>query len=172
MLAFFVRASVAALQRYPEFNASLDGEELILKRYYNVGFAADTPGGLVVPVLKSADTKGLIEIAREAQELAGIARQGKLTLAQMPGRHVHDPSIDRGNRRHRVHPDRQRAGSGDSRRDARRDRTWVWDAKQFVPRLMLPISVSYDHRVIDGAGAARFLVYISELLAYFRRVML
>ena len=85
MLAFLIRASVSALQRFPEFNASLDGEELILKRYYNVGFAADTPGGLVVPVIKNADTKGLIEIAREAQELAGKAREGKLTLAQMQG---------------------------------------------------------------------------------------
>jgi pyruvate dehydrogenase E2 component (dihydrolipoamide acetyltransferase) len=170
MLAFLVRASVAALQRYPEFNASLDGEELILKRYYNVGFAADTPGGLVVPVLKSADTKGLIEIAREAQELAGIARQGKLTLAQMQGGTFTISSIGGigGTAFTQIVNAPEVAILGATRAATKP----VWDGKQFVPRLMLPISVSYDHRVIDGAGAARFLVYISELLADFRRVML
>ncbi len=119
MLAFLVRACVAALQRFPEFNASLDGEELVYKRYYNIGFAADTPGGLIVPVIKNADVKGLIEIAREAQELAGKAREGKLTLAQMQGGSVHD-LVDRRHRRHRIHADRQRAGGGDPRGDPRR----------------------------------------------------
>ncbi len=170
MLAFLIRASVSALQRFPEFNASLDGEELILKRYYNVGFAADTPGGLVVPVIKNADTKGLIEIAREAQELAGKAREGKLTLAQMQGGSFTISSIGGigGTAFTQIVNAPEVAILGATRTATKP----VWDGKKFMPRLMLPISVSYDHRVVDGAGAARFLVYIAELLADFRRVML
>jgi len=170
MLAFLIRASVAALQRYREFNASLDGDELILKRYYNVGFAADTPGGLIVPVIKNADTKGLIEIAREAVELAGKARDGKLTLAQMQGGSFTISSIGGigGTAFTQIVNAPEVAILGATRAATRP----VWDGKAFVPRLMLPISVSYDHRAIDGAGAARFLVYIAELLADFRRVML
>lgn len=170
MLAFLVRACVAALQRFPEFNASLDGEELIYKRYYNVGFAADTPGGLVVPVIKNADAKGLIEIAREAQELAGKAREGKLTLAQMQGGTFTISSIGGigGTAFTQIVNAPEVAILGATRTVTKP----VWDGKKFVPRLMLPISVSYDHRVIDGAGAARFLVYVAELLADFRRVML
>jgi pyruvate dehydrogenase E2 component (dihydrolipoamide acetyltransferase) len=170
MLAFLIRASVAALQKFPEFNASLDGDELILKRYYNVGFAADTPGGLVVPVIKNADAKGLIEIAREAQELAGKAREGKLTLAQMQGGSFTISSIGGigGTAFTQIVNAPEVAILGATRTATKP----VWDGKKFVPRLMLPISVSYDHRVVDGAGAARFLVYIAELLADFRRVML
>ncbi len=170
MLAFLIRASVAALQKFPEFNASLDGDELILKRYYNVGFAADTPGGLVVPVIRNADTKGLIEIAREAQELAGKAREGKLTLAQMQGGSFTISSIGGigGTAFTQIVNAPEVAILGATRTATKP----VWDGKKFVPRLMLPISVSYDHRVVDGAGAARFLVYIAELLADFRRVML
>jgi pyruvate dehydrogenase E2 component (dihydrolipoamide acetyltransferase) len=170
MLAFLVRASVAALQRFPEFNASLDGGELILKRYYNIGFAADTPGGLVVPVIKNADGKGLIEIAREAVELAGKARDGKLTVAQMQGGSFTISSIGGigGTAFTQIVNAPEVAILGATRAATRP----VWDGKTFVPRLMLPISVSYDHRAIDGAGAARFLVYIAELLADFRRVML
>jgi pyruvate dehydrogenase E2 component (dihydrolipoamide acetyltransferase) len=170
MLAFLIRASVAALQRFPEFNASLDGAELILKRYYNVGFAADTPGGLVVPVIRNADTKGLIEIAREAQELAGKAREGKLTLAQMQGGSFTISSIGGigGTAFTQIVNAPEVAILGATRTATKP----VWDGKKFAPRLMLPISVSYDHRVVDGAGAARFLVYIAELLADFRRVML
>ncbi|MFY9740012.1 MAG: dihydrolipoyllysine-residue acetyltransferase [Candidatus Cybelea sp.] len=170
MLAFLIRASVAALQRFPEFNASLDGDELILKRYYNIGFAADTPGGLVVPVIKNADTKGLIEIAREAVELAGKARDGKLTIAQMQGGSFTISSIGGigGTAFTQIVNAPEVAILGATRAATRP----VWDGKAFVPRLMLPISVSYDHRAIDGAGAARFLVYIAELLADFRRVML
>jgi pyruvate dehydrogenase E2 component (dihydrolipoamide acetyltransferase) len=170
MLAFLIRASVAALQRFPEFNASLDGDELILKRYYNVGFAADTPGGLVVPVIKNADTKGLIEIAREAVELAAKARDGKLTLAQMQGGSFTISSIGGigGTAFTQIVNAPEVAILGATRAATRP----VWDGKQFVPRLILPISVSYDHRVVDGAGAARFLAYIAELLADFRRVML
>jgi pyruvate dehydrogenase E2 component (dihydrolipoamide acetyltransferase) len=170
MLAFLIRASVAALQRFPEFNASLDGDELIVKRYYNIGFAADTPGGLVVPVIRSADAKGLIEIAREAQELAGKAREGKLTLAQMQGGSFTISSIGGigGTAFTQIVNAPEVAILGATRTTTKP----VWDGKNFVPRLMLPISVSYDHRVVDGAGAARFLVYIAELLADFRRVML
>ena len=170
MLAFLIRASVAALQRFPEFNASLDGDELILKQYYNIGFAADTPGGLVVPVIRNADKKGLIEIAREAVELAGKAREGKLTLAQMQGGSFTISSIGGigGTAFTQIVNAPEVAILGATRTATKP----VWDGKQFVPRLILPISVSYDHRVVDGAGAARFLVYISELLADFRRVML
>jgi pyruvate dehydrogenase E2 component (dihydrolipoamide acetyltransferase) len=170
MLAFLIRASVAALQRFPEFNASLDGDELILKRYYNIGFAADTPDGLVVPVIKNADGKGLIEIAREAQELAGRAREGKLTLGQMQGGSFTISSIGGigGTAFTQIVNAPEVAILGATRAATKP----VWDGKSFVPRLLLPISVSYDHRVVDGAGAARFLVYIAELLADFRRVML
>lgn len=170
MLAFLIRASVAALQRFPEFNSSLDGDELILKRYYNIGFAADTPGGLIVPVIKNADAKGLIEIAREAQELAGKAREGKLTLAQMQGGSFTISSIGGiGGTAFTQIVNAPEVAILGATRSAMKP---VWDGKKFVPRLMLPISISYDHRVIDGAGAARFLVYIAELLADFRRVML
>jgi pyruvate dehydrogenase E2 component (dihydrolipoamide acetyltransferase) len=170
MLAFLIKASVAALQRFPEFNASLDGDELILKRYYNIGFAADTPGGLVVPVIRNADAKGLIEIARECQELAGKAREGKLTLAQMQGGSFTISSIGGigGTAFTQIVNAPEVAILGATKTATKP----VWDGKKFVPRLMLPISVSYDHRVVDGAGAARFLVYIAELLADFRRVML
>jgi pyruvate dehydrogenase E2 component (dihydrolipoamide acetyltransferase) len=170
MLAFLIRASVAALQRFPEFNSSLDGDEIVLKHYYNIGFAADTPGGLVVPVIKNAESKGLIEIAREAQELAGKARDGKLTLAQMQGGSFTISSIGGigGTAFTQIVNAPEVAILGATRTATKP----VWDGKQFVPRLMLPISISYDHRVIDGAGAARFLVYVAELLADFRRVML
>jgi pyruvate dehydrogenase E2 component (dihydrolipoamide acetyltransferase) len=170
MLAFLIRACVAALQRFPEFNSSLDGDELILKRYYNIGFAADTPGGLIVPVIKNADGKGLIEIAREAKELAGKAREGKLTLAQMQGGSFTISSIGGigGTAFTQIVNAPEVAILGATRAAMKP----VWDGKRFAPRLMLPISVSYDHRVIDGAGAARFLVYVAELLRDFRRVML
>jgi pyruvate dehydrogenase E2 component (dihydrolipoamide acetyltransferase) len=170
MLAFLIRASVAALQRFPEFNASLDGDELVFKRYYNIGFAADTPGGLVVPVIKNAEAKGLIEIAREAQELAGKAREGKLTLTHMQGGTFTISSIGGigGTAFTQIVNAPEVAILGATRTATKP----VWDGKAFVPRLLLPISVSYDHRVVDGAGAARFLVYVAELLADFRRVML
>jgi pyruvate dehydrogenase E2 component (dihydrolipoamide acetyltransferase) len=170
MLAFLVRACVAALQKFPEFNASLDGDELVYKKYYNIGFAADTPGGLVVPVIRNADDKGLIEIAREAVELAGKAREGKLTAAQMQGGTFTISSIGGigGTSFTQIVNAPEVAILGATRTVTKP----VWDGKQFVPRLILPISVSYDHRVIDGAGAARFLVYVAELLADFRRVML
>lgn len=153
-----------------EFNASLEGDELIYKQYYNIGFAADTPGGLVVPVIRNADDKGLIEIAREAVELAGKAREGKLTGTQMQGGTFTISSIGGigGTSFTQIVNAPEVAILGATRTVTKP----VWDGKQFVPRLILPISVSYDHRVIDGAGAARFLVYVAELLADFRRVML
>lgn len=170
MLAFLVRACVAALQKFPEFNASIDGSELIYKHYYNIGFAADTPGGLVVPVIRNADDKGLIEIAREAVELAGRARDGKLAAADMQGGTFTISSIGGigGTSFTQIVNAPEVAILGATRTVTKP----VWDGKQFAPRLILPISVSYDHRVIDGAGAARFLVYVAELLADFRRVML
>jgi len=170
MLAFLIKACVSALQRFPDFNTSLDGEELIYKRYYNIGFAADTPNGLVVPVLKGADIKGLTDVARETAELAGKARDGKLGLADMQGSTFTISSIGGigGTAFTQIVNAPEVAILGATRAATKP----VWDGKAFVPRLMLPISVSYDHRVIDGAGAARFLVYLASLLADFRRVLL
>jgi pyruvate dehydrogenase E2 component (dihydrolipoamide acetyltransferase) len=170
MLAFLVKASVAALQRFPEFNASLDGDELVYKRYYNIGFAADTPNGLVVPVLKGADAKGLLEIAHETAELAGKAREGKLGLSDMQGGTFTISSIGgiggTGFTQIINAPEVAILGA------VRSTMKPVWNGNEFVPRLILPIDVSYDHRVIDGALAARFLAYLTSLLADFKRVTL
>ena len=170
MLAFLIKACVSALAHFPDFNASLDGDALVYKRYYNIGFAADTPNGLVVPVLKGADRKGLSEIARETSELAGKARDGKLGLADMQGGTFTISSIGGigGTQFTQIVNAPEVAILGATRAATKP----VWDGKAFVPRLILPISVSYDHRVIDGAGAARFLVYIASLLRDFRRVLL
>jgi pyruvate dehydrogenase E2 component (dihydrolipoamide acetyltransferase) len=170
MLAFLIRASVASLKKFPEFNSSLDGEELVLKHYYNIGFAADTPNGLVVPVLKNADSKGLIEIARETAELAAKARDGKLGMADMQGSTFTISSIGGigGTQFTQIVNAPEVAILGATRAAMRP----IWNGSSFDPRLMLPISVSYDHRVIDGAGAARFLVYVASLLRDFRRIML
>jgi pyruvate dehydrogenase E2 component (dihydrolipoamide acetyltransferase) len=170
MLAFLIRASVAALKRFPDFNSSLEGEELIYKRYYNIGFAADTPNGLVVPVLKDADAKGLLEIARETADLAAKARDGKLGMAEMQGSTFTISSIGGigGTQFTQIVNAPEVAILGATRATMKP----VWDGKTFEPRLMLPVSVSYDHRVIDGAGAARFLVYFASLLRDFKRVLL
>ncbi len=170
MLAFLIRASVAALKKFPEFNSSLDGEEIVLKRYYNIGFAADTSSGLVVPVLKNADSKGLLEIARETAELAARARDGRLGMADMQGSTFTISSIGGigGTQFTQIVNAPEVAILGATRAAMKP----VWNGSSFVARLMLPISVSYDHRVIDGAGAARFLVYVASLLHDFRRVML
>ncbi|MGB6984698.1 MAG: dihydrolipoyllysine-residue acetyltransferase [Candidatus Aquilonibacter sp.] len=170
MLAFLIKASVAALQKYPDFNTSLEGDELVYKQYYNIGFAADTPNGLVVPVLKDADKKGLLEIARESAELAAKARDGKLGLADMQGGTFTISSIGGigGTQFTQIVNAPEVAILGATRAAMKP----VWDGQAFVPRLILPISVSYDHRVIDGAGAARFLVYVASLLHDFRRVAL
>jgi pyruvate dehydrogenase E2 component (dihydrolipoamide acetyltransferase) len=170
MLAFLVKASIAALQRFPEFNASLDGDELAYKRYYNIGFAADTPNGLVVPVLKNADAKGLLAIAAESAELAAKARDGKLGATDMQGGTFTISSIGGigGTAFTQIVNAPEVAILGAVRSVTKP----VWNGSAFEPRLTLPVSVSYDHRVIDGAGAARFLTFLVSVLADFRRVLL
>jgi pyruvate dehydrogenase E2 component (dihydrolipoamide acetyltransferase) len=170
MLAFMIKACVRALQQFPEFNTSLDGENLVYKRYYHIAFAADTPNGLVVPVVKDADKKGVFDIARETGELAKKARDGKLGPAEMQGAcftissiggiggGYFSPIINA--------PEVAILGAGKSVMKP------VWDGKQFAPRLILPLSLTADHRVIDGALATRFNVYLAQLLADFRRVLL
>jgi pyruvate dehydrogenase E2 component (dihydrolipoamide acetyltransferase) len=170
MLAFLIKACVAALKRFPEFNASLDGEQLVLKQYFHIGFAADTPNGLMVPVIRDADKKGILQISKEMNELAGKAREGKLAPAEMTGGCFSISSL---------------GGIGGTYftpiinapevsilgvcKSATRP---VWDGKAFQPRLILPLSLSWDHRVIDGASAARFNTYLAQILADFRRVLL
>ncbi|MGO4825190.1 dihydrolipoyllysine-residue acetyltransferase, partial [Cupriavidus sp. 2KB_15] len=170
MLAFIIKATVAALKKFPNFNASLDGDNLVYKKYFNVGFAADTPNGLVVPVLKDADKKGVIEISREMGELAKAARDGKLKPDQMQGGCFSISSLGGIGGTHFTPiinaPEVAIMGASKSAMKP------VWDGKQFVPRLILPLSLSYDHRVIDGADAARFNAYIGQLLADFRRIIL
>lgn len=170
MLAFLIKACVAALRKFPEFNASLDGESLVLKHYYHVGFAADTPNGLVVPVIRDADRKGVLELARESAELASKAREGKLAPSEMQGGTFTITSLGGigGTYFTPIINAPEVAILGVCRSSMRP----VWDGAAFQPRLMLPLSLSYDHRVIDGAAAARFNVYLSQLLADFRRAML
>jgi pyruvate dehydrogenase E2 component (dihydrolipoamide acetyltransferase) len=170
LLAFVVKACVAALQRFPEFNASLDGDSLVLKRYFHIGFAADTPNGLVVPVLKSADRKGVLEIARELAELAARAREGKLAPAEMQGGSFSISSLGGvgGTAFTPIINAPEVAILGVSRSATRP----VWDGDRFAPRLVLPFSLSYDHRVIDGASAARFTSHLAQLLGDLRRVVL
>lgn len=170
MLAFLIKAVVAALKKYPEFNASLDGDNLVLKRYYNIGFAADTPNGLVVPVIVNADRKGVLELAQETSDLAKMAREGKLSPAQMQGGCMSISSLGGIGGTHFTPiinaPEVAILGVSKSYMKP------VWDGKQFEPRLTLPLSLSYDHRVIDGAAAARFNAYLASLLADFRRIIL
>jgi pyruvate dehydrogenase E2 component (dihydrolipoamide acetyltransferase) len=170
MLAFLIKGCVAALKRFPEFNSSLDGENLVLKRYYHIGFAADTPNGLVVPVIKDADRKGILEVAKETGDLAKQARDGKLKPADMQGGTFSISSLGGigGTSFTPIINAPEVAILGVSRAAQQP----VWDGKQFVPRLMVPLSLSYDHRVIDGALAARFNGYLAQLLADFRRAML
>jgi pyruvate dehydrogenase E2 component (dihydrolipoamide acetyltransferase) len=170
LLAFVVKACVAALRRFPELNASLDGESLVLKRYYHIGFAADTPNGLVVPVVKDADAKGVMEIARELSGLAAKARGGKLSPTEMSGGSFSISSLGGigGTAFTPIINAPEVAILGVSRGVTRP----FWDGRQFVPRSMLPLSLSYDHRVIDGATAVRFTSYLSEVLADMRRAML
>ena len=170
MLAFFIKAVVAALKKFPEFNASLDGDNLILKKYFHIGFAADTPNGLVVPVIRDADKKGVLEIAKETGELAGLAREGKLGAAQMQGGCFTISSLGGigGTDFTPIINAPEVAIMGLSRSSVQP----IWNGKEFEPRLMLPMSLSYDHRVIDGASAARFNAYIAALLADYRRILL
>ena len=170
MLAFLMKAAVAALKKYPEFNSSLDGDDLILKKYFNIGFAADTPTGLVVPVIKDADQKGIFELAKETSELAALARDGKLKPDQMQGASFTISSLGGigGTYFSPIVNAPEVAILGVSKAAMKP----VWDGKQFVPRLICPLSLSADHRVIDGALATRFNVYIAQLLADFRRASL
>ena len=172
MLAFLMKASVAALQKYPEFNASLDagGENLTLKKYFHIGFAADTPNGLVVPVVRDCDRKGVNEIARETGELAKKARDGKLGPAEMSGGCFSISSLGGigGTAFTPIVNAPEVAILGVSKSAMKP----VWDGEAFQPRLVLPLSLSYDHRVIDGAAAARFTAYLAQLLGDMRRVLL
>lgn len=172
MLAFLLKASVAALKQFPEFNASLDesGENLTLKKYFHIGFAADTPNGLVVPVIRDVDRKGVLQIAQEMGELAKKARDGKLGPADMTGGCFSISSLGGigGTAFTPIINAPEVAILGVSKSSFQP----VWDGKQFVPRLTLPLSLSYDHRVIDGAAAARFTSYLAQVLADMRRVLL
>jgi pyruvate dehydrogenase E2 component (dihydrolipoamide acetyltransferase) len=170
MLAFVIKACVAALKKFPEFNASLDGDALVYKKYFHIGFAADTPNGLVVPVLKDADKKGLLQIAQEMADLSKKARDGKLGPADMTGGCFSISSLGGigGTTFSPIINAPEVAILGLSKGYQKP----VWDGKQFVPRLTLPLSLSYDHRVIDGASAARFNAYLGQLLADFRRIAL
>ncbi|CAD6534206.1 dihydrolipoyllysine-residue acetyltransferase [Paraburkholderia sabiae] len=170
MLAFVIKAVVAGLKKFPTFNASLDGDNLVFKQYYHVGFAADTPNGLVVPVIRDADKKGLVDIAKEMAELSKLAREGKLKPDQMQGGCFSISSLGGigGTTFTPIINAPEVAILGLSRGYQKP----VWDGKQFVPRLTLPLSLSYDHRVIDGAEAARFNAYLGSILADFRRVIL
>jgi pyruvate dehydrogenase E2 component (dihydrolipoamide acetyltransferase) len=170
MLAFMIKAAVAALKKFPEFNASLDGDTLVLKNYFHIGFAADTPNGLVVPVIKDADKKGIFQITQEMGELAKKARDGKLGPADMSGGCFSISSLGGIGGKYFTPiinaPEVAIMGVCKSSTEP------VWDGRAFQPRLILPLSLSWDHRVIDGAAAARFNVYFASLLADFRRIAL
>jgi len=170
MLAFVIKAVVACLKKFPEFNTSLDGDQLVYKKYFHIGFAADTPNGLVVPVLRDADKKGVLQISAEMGELAKKARDGKLGPADMTGGCFSISSLGGIGGTHFTPiinaPEVAILGLSKSAMKP------VWDGKAFVPRLTLPLSLSYDHRVIDGASAARFNAYLGQVLGDFRRVLL
>ena len=170
MLAFLIKACVAALKKFPEFNSSLDGDALIYKQFYHIGFAADTPNGLMVPVIKDADKKGIFQISVEMGELAKKARDGKLSPAEMSGASFTISSLGGIGGRYFTPiinaPEVAILGVCKSTMQP------VWDGKAFQPRLMLPLSLTWDHRVIDGAAAARFNVYLGQILGDFRRVLL
>ncbi|MEZ5628684.1 MAG: dihydrolipoyllysine-residue acetyltransferase [Rhodocyclaceae bacterium] len=168
LLAFLIKASVAALKKFPEFNASLDGDNLVLKQYYHIAFAADTPNGLVVPVIRDADKKGIYAIAAEAGALAKKARDGKLGPADMSGGCFTVSSLGGvgGTGFTPIINAPEVAILGVTRSQMKP----VWDGKAFIPRLILPLCLSWDHRVIDGVMAARFLVYLQQILGDFRRI--
>ena len=170
MLAFLIKACVAALKKFPDFNSSLDGDALVYKHYWHIGFAADTPNGLMVPVLKDADKKGVLQISQEMGELAKKAREGKLSPAEMTGATFTISSLGGIGGRYFTPiinaPEVAILGVCKSQMEP------VWNGKEFVPRLMLPLSLTWDHRVIDGASAARFNVYLGQILSDFRRVLL
>ncbi|WP_090046542.1 dihydrolipoyllysine-residue acetyltransferase [Limnohabitans sp. 2KL-27] len=170
MLAFLIKACVAALKKYPEFNSSLDGDALVYKNYWHIGFAADTPNGLMVPVIRDCDKKGVLQISQEMSELAKKARDGKLGPAEMTGATFTISSLGGIGGKYFTPiinaPEVAILGVCKSTMEP------VWDGKQFVPRLMLPLSLTWDHRVIDGAAAARFNAFLGQILSDFRRVLL
>ena len=170
MLAFLIKACVAALKQFPNFNASLEGEQLVLKQYFHIGFAADTPHGLMVPVIKDADRKGLLQISQEMSELARKAREGKLSPGEMTGGCFSISSLGGIGGRYFTPiinaPEVAILGVCKSAMQP------VWDGQAFEPRLVLPLSLSWDHRVIDGASAARFNACLAQILGDFRRVLL
>ena len=170
MLAFLIKACVNALQKYPQFNSSLDGDALVYKHYWHIGFAADTPNGLMVPVLKDADKKGILQISAEMSELAKKAREGKLSPAEMSGATFTSSSLGGIGGRYFTPiinaPEVAILGVCKSQMEPK------WNGTEFVPRLMLPLSLAWDHRVIDGAAAARFNAHLGHVLADFRRVLL
>ena len=170
MLAFIIKACVAALKKFPELNTSLDGDNLVYKQYWNIGFAADTPNGLVVPVIKGADGKGILQISQELAELSKKARDGKLGPAEMSGATFTISSLGGigGTYFTPIINAPEVAILGVCRSEMKPR----WNGKTFEPRLMLPLSLSYDHRVIDGAAAARFNAFLGQTLADFRRVLL
>jgi pyruvate dehydrogenase E2 component (dihydrolipoamide acetyltransferase) len=170
MLAFLIKACVNALQKYPQFNSSLDGDALVYKNYWHIGFAADTPNGLMVPVLKDADKKGILQISAEMGELAKKAREGKLSPAEMSGATFTISSLGGIGGRYFTPiinaPEVAILGVCKSQMEPK------WNGKEFEPRLMLPLSLAWDHRVIDGAAAARFNAHLGHILADFRRILL
>jgi pyruvate dehydrogenase E2 component (dihydrolipoamide acetyltransferase) len=170
MLAFLIKACVAALKKYPEFNSSLDGDAIVYKNYWHIGFAADTPNGLMVPVIRDCDKKGVLQISAEMSELAKKAREGKLSPAEMSGATFTISSLGGIGGKYFTPiinaPEVAILGVCKSTMEP------VWDGKQFVPRLMLPLSLTWDHRVIDGAAAARFNAFLGQILGDFRRVLL
>ncbi|NBS77611.1 MAG: dihydrolipoyllysine-residue acetyltransferase [Betaproteobacteria bacterium] len=170
MLAFLIKACVSALQKFPQFNSSLDGDALVYKHYWHIGFAADTPNGLMVPVLKDADKKGILQISAEMGELAKKAREGKLSPAEMSGATFTISSLGGIGGRYFTPiinaPEVAILGVCRSTMEP------VWNGKEFEPRLMLPLSLTWDHRVIDGAAAARFNAHLGQILSDFRRVLL
>jgi pyruvate dehydrogenase E2 component (dihydrolipoamide acetyltransferase) len=169
-LVFLIKAAVAGLKKVPAFNASLDGDELVLKQYFNIGIAVDTPDGLVVPVIRDADRKGLLDLARELGEISAKARDKKLSSADMQGGCFSISSLGGigGTAFTPIINAPEVAILGVSRSAMKP----VWNGKEFAPRLMLPLSLSYDHRVIDGAAAARFTSYLSQVLGDLRRLLL
>lgn len=170
ILPFVVKAAVAALKAHPQFNSSLDGEELVLKRYWNIGVAADTPEGLVVPVVKEADRKSLREIAAEMADLAAEARAGRLKATDMQGATFTISSLGGigGTNFTPIINAPEVAILGMTRASIRP----VWDGQGFRPRLVQPLSLSWDHRAVDGVAAARFLGFLKDILSDFRRISL
>jgi len=170
LLAFLIKAAVAALKKYPTFNASLDGEDLILKKYFHIGFAVDTDGGLVVPVIRDVDQKGILEIAQETALLAKLAREGKLKPEQMQGASFTISSLGGIGGTYCAPiinaPEVAILAVNQSTIKP------VWNGVQFIPRLICPLSMTADHRVIDGALATHFTTYLTQLLADFRKVLL